>query len=197
MKTETRNVICFEKKLIIALSSVHLTNFVKTEFASSSVHSNMEFQRRRTTKNLLRMVVHNYRRVWTREEKKANYEHGLMYCVVHGFDKFKKMGKNYLFNGFFIFNLTIFYFQKIFVYLFFNFFLELESWSITEMLFDEEERYLSRPTNPNPLSERDRTKRRKLLRRLGDQLARYLMDIKTENTKIQNSYNRANPIVLN
>ena len=119
MKTETRNFICFEKKLIIALSSVHLTNFVKTEFASSSVHSNMEFQRRRTTKNRLRMVVHNYRRVWTREEKKANYEHGLMYCVVHGFDKFKKMGKNYLFNGFFIFNLTFFFIFKKYSFIYF------------------------------------------------------------------------------
>ncbi len=65
------------------------------------------------------------------------------------------------------------------------------------MLYDEEERHLSRPTNPNPLSERDRAKRRQLLRRLGDQLTRYLMDIKTENIKIQNSYNRANPIVIN
>ena len=52
------------------------------------------------------MVVHNHRKVWTREEKKVNYEFGLMYCVVHGYDKFKKMGKNYLFlyfHGFFIF----------------------------------------------------------------------------------------------
>ena len=50
-KTETWNVICFEKNLISVLSSVHLTNFVKTESASSSVHSNIEFQRRRTPEN--------------------------------------------------------------------------------------------------------------------------------------------------
>ena len=90
-----------------------------------------------------------------------------------------------------------FTFKKIFVYLFLLFFLELESWSITEMLYDEESRHLSRPNNPNPLSDTDRAKRRKLLRQLGNQLAKYLMDIKTENLKIQNNFARANPIVLN
>lgn len=65
------------------------------------------------------------------------------------------------------------------------------------MLYDEEEKHLSRPDNPNPLSDRDRDQRRKLLRKLGNQLTKYLMDIKTENMKIENNFNRANPIVLN
>ena len=65
------------------------------------------------------------------------------------------------------------------------------------MLYDEEDRHLSRPNNPNPLDERDKAKRRRLLRSLGNQLTKYLMDIKTENMKIQNNFNRANPIVLN
>ena len=80
------------------------------------------------------MVVHNHRAVWTEEEKKVNYEFGMMYCAVHGFEKFKKMGKNYLFlylNGFFIFNLfkrvlyfnlTIFIFSKNIHFLFLLFF---------------------------------------------------------------------------
>ena len=86
-----------------------------------------------------------------------------------------------------------------FVYLFiyFYFFLELESWAITEMLYDEEERHLSRPNNPNPLTDADRAKRRKLLAALGNQLTKYLNDIRTENLKIQNNFNRANPIILN
>ena len=85
-----------------------------------------------------------------------------------------------------------------FVYLFiyFYFFLELESWAITEMLYDEEERHLSRPNNPNPLTKGELDERRKLLRALGDQLTKYLMDIKTQNMKIQNNFNRAHPIVL-
>ena len=41
------------------------------------------------------MVVFNHRKVWTDEEKKVNYEWGLMYCAVHGFEKFKRTGKNY------------------------------------------------------------------------------------------------------
>ena len=86
-----------------------------------------------------------------------------------------------------------------FVYLFiyFYFFLELESWAITEMLYDEEERHLSRPNNPNPFTDTDRAKRRKLLAALGNQLTKYLNDIRTENLKIQNNFNRANPIILN
>ena len=122
------------KKIWLAYSVAFiLTNFVKTESASSSVHSNIEFQRRRTPK-ILEMVVHNHRAVWTEEEKKVNYEFGMMYCAVHGFEKFKKMGKNYLFlylNGFFIFNLfkrvlyfnlTIFIFSKNIQFLFLLFF---------------------------------------------------------------------------
>jgi hypothetical protein len=50
---------------------------------------------------ILEMVVHNHRAVWTEEEKKVNYEFGMMYCAVHGFEKFKKMGKNYLFISLF------------------------------------------------------------------------------------------------
>ena len=73
------------------------------------------------------MVVHNHRKVWTEEEKKVNYEHGLMYCAVHGFEKFKRTGKNYLFSLFltgslFFFNLTIFYFSKINILLFIYFY---------------------------------------------------------------------------
>ena len=86
---------------------------------------------------------------------------------------------------------------RLFIYLFLLFFLELESWSITEMLYDEEERHLSRPNNPNPLTDADRAKRRKLLAALGNQLTKYLNDIRTENLKIQNNFNRANPIILN
>ena len=65
------------------------------------------------------------------------------------------------------------------------------------MLYDEEDRHLSRADNPKPLDDKDRTTRRKLLRDLGNQLTRYLMVIKTENMKIQNCFARANPIVLN
>ena len=46
------------------------------------------------------MAIHNHRKVWTEEEKKVYYEHGLMYCAVHGYEKFKKTGKNYLFSLF-------------------------------------------------------------------------------------------------
>ena len=73
----------------------------------------LNFDEEGLQKNLLNMVVHDHRKVWSEEEKTVNYEHGLMYCAVHGYEKFKKTGKNYLFiyfNGFFIFNLTIFYF---------------------------------------------------------------------------------------
>jgi hypothetical protein len=65
------------------------------------------------------------------------------------------------------------------------------------MLYDEEDRHLSRADNPKPLDDKDRTTRRKLLRDLGNQLTRYLMVIKTENMKIQNCFARVNPIVLN
>ena len=41
------------------------------------------------------MVVHNPRRIWTPLEKKLNYEFGIAYCARYGYDKFKKMGKNY------------------------------------------------------------------------------------------------------
>ena len=54
------------------------------------------------------MVVHNYKRLWTRLEKENNYEFGAMYCAVHGYEKFKTQGENYLF----IFNLTITLFAK-------------------------------------------------------------------------------------
>ena len=92
---------------------------------------------------------------------------------------------------------TVFKNKYPFIYLFiFTFFLELESWAITEMLYDEEERHLSRPNNPNPLTKGELDERRKLLRALGDQLTKYLMDIKTQNMKIQNNFNRAHPIVL-
>ena len=65
------------------------------------------------------------------------------------------------------------------------------------MLYDEEERHLSRPNNPIPFTDKDRAKRRKLLAALGNQLTKYLNDIRTENLKIQNNFNRANPIILN
>ena len=65
------------------------------------------------------------------------------------------------------------------------------------MLFDEEDRHLSRPNNPRPFDNDDRARRRKLLRALGNQLTRYLMVVKTENMKIQNNFARAHPIVLN
>ena len=61
-----------------------------------------------------KMVLHNYKRLWTRLEKENNYEFGMMYCAIHGFEKFKKQGENYLFIfnltiSLFFFNLTIFY----------------------------------------------------------------------------------------
>ena len=65
------------------------------------------------------------------------------------------------------------------------------------MLYDEEDRHLSRADNPRPLNEKDRATRRKLLSDLGNQLTRYLMVIKNENMKIHNNFARANPIVLN
>ena len=54
------------------------------------------------------MAIHNHRKVWTEEEKKVYYEHGLMYCAVHGYEKFKKTGKNYLFSLFLTGSLFIF-----------------------------------------------------------------------------------------
>ena len=116
------------KKIWLAYSVAFiLTNFVKTESASSSVHSNIGFQRRRTPKILV-MVVHNHRAVWTEEEKKVNYEFGMMYCAVHGFEKFKKMGKNYLFIS--LFKRVLYFliwrflfFQKTFISYFYFFFI--------------------------------------------------------------------------
>ena len=95
------------------------------------------------------------------------------------------------------FNLTIFIFFKTFSFFYFHFFLELESWAISMMLFDNEERMLSRPENPRPLTDKDRDRRNRLLHALGNQLTRYLALIKAEDTKIKNNVARENPITIN
>ena len=82
-------------------------------------------------------------------------------------------------------------------FLIFTFFLEIQSWSIAMMLFDDEERHLRRPENPRPLDNEDWARRRRLLHSLGNQLTRFLMRIKEEDRKIKNNVARANPIRLN
>ena len=64
------------------------------------------------------------------------------------------------------------------------------------MIFDHEERHLSRPDNPRPLTRKDRDRRRSLLHALGNQITRYLSVIKAEDLKIRNNVARQNPIVI-
>ena len=52
---------------------------------------------RQQPQNSSTMVLHNYKRVWTRLERANNYEYGMMFCAVHGFEEFKRQGENYLF----------------------------------------------------------------------------------------------------
>ena len=68
----------------------------------------IEFPKKQKSYKYRTMVLHNHKRLWTRLERRNNYEHGMMYCAVHGFEKFKKQGENYLF----IFNLTNFLFSN-------------------------------------------------------------------------------------
>ena len=143
------------------------------------------------------MVVHNTRRLWTRLERQRNYEFGITYCSRYGYQRFKKMGKNYLFTYFnltssFFFNLTIF--SK--TYSFFNFFLELECWEVANMIYDNESMWLYRPENPRPPTKKDKERRRSLLHAMGNQFARYLAVTKAESVRIQNNVNRQNPIVI-
>ena len=49
-----------------------------------------------------KMVVHHGDRLWTRLERERNYQFGMTYVARYGYEKFKRMGKNY-FNEFFIF----------------------------------------------------------------------------------------------
>ena len=76
-------------------------------------------------------------------------------------------------------------------------FLELESWSISMKLFDDEEVYLRRPENPAPLNDEAWARRRRLLHQLGNQLTRFLVQIQTEDRKIKNNVAKQNPIVIN
>lgn len=64
------------------------------------------------------------------------------------------------------------------------------------MIYDNEERRLSRPDNPRPLTKKDRDRRRSLLHAVGNQLTRYLSVIKAEDLKIRNDVARMNPIVI-
>ena len=64
------------------------------------------------------------------------------------------------------------------------------------MIYDNEERHLSRPDNPRPLTKKDRDRRRSLLHAVGNQLTRYLSVIKAEDLKIRNDVARMNPIVI-
>ena len=86
--------------------------------------------------------------------------------------------------------MTIFFLKLI------HFFLELECWEVANMIFDNEERHLSRPNNPRPFTKKDRDRRRRLLHALGNQLTRYLNVIKAEDLKIRNNVARLNPIVI-
>jgi len=45
---------------------------------------------RQQPQNSSTMVLHNYKRVWTRLERANNYEYGMMFCAVHGFEEFKR-----------------------------------------------------------------------------------------------------------
>ena len=78
----------------------------------------------------------------------------------------------------------------------FYFFLELQSWETSMTLFDDKERWLRRPENPRPLSDRDWNERRKLLHDLGNQITRYIALVRREDLRMKNSVARANPIQI-
>ena len=100
-KTETRNVICFEKKLNSLLSSVHLTKFLKLSLQGLQCLIDRWMSRKQEQKSKnsrkIKMVLHNHKRLWTPLERRNNYEYGSIYCTRFGFEKFKKMGENHLF----------------------------------------------------------------------------------------------------
>ena len=100
-KTETRNVICFEKKLNSLLSSVHLTKFLKLSLQGLQCLIDRWMSRKQEQKSKnsrkIKMVLHNHKRLWTPLERRNNYEYGSIYCARFGFEKFKKMGENHLF----------------------------------------------------------------------------------------------------
>ena len=103
-KTETKNVICFEKKAEQLTQQRSFNKFFKTESARppvfnrpvnvnaarSKIHKNQKFQK-------IKMFLHNHKRLWTPLERRNNYEYGSIYCARHGFERFKKMGENHLF----------------------------------------------------------------------------------------------------
>ena len=103
------------------------------------------------------------------------------------------------------FNLTTF-FPKLFLIwrLFFSkayfsiliFFLELECWTVANMIFDHETSWISRPNNPRPPLKKDLDRRRRLLHAMGNQFARYLAVIRAESLKIKNNVAKENPIVI-
>ena len=63
-------------------------------------------------------------------------------------------------------------------------------------LFDDEERWLPRPENPRPLTDRDWNERRKLLHDLGNQITRYLALVRREDVRMRNNVARADPIQI-
>ena len=63
-------------------------------------------------------------------------------------------------------------------------------------LFDDEERWLRRPENPRPLSDRDWNVRRKLLQDLGNQITKYIALVQIEDIRMMNSITRAAPIQI-
>ena len=132
-KTETKNVICFEKKAeqLTQQRSLKaeqltqqrfLTNFFKTESARPPVFNRLaNFNVARSKKNPeksknQKMVHHNHKRLWTPIERRNIYEYGAIYCARFGFERFKKMGENHLF---FIFDLTNYFNLTIFIFFIF------------------------------------------------------------------------------
>ena len=63
-------------------------------------------------------------------------------------------------------------------------------------LFDDKERWLRRPENPRPLSDRDWNEQRKLLHDLGNQITRYIALVQSEDIRMKNSVARADPIQI-
>jgi hypothetical protein len=50
---------------------------------------------RKVYRNLRRFKMVNHDRLWTHLERQRNYQFGMTYCARYGYEKFKRMGKNY------------------------------------------------------------------------------------------------------
>ena len=66
------------------------------------------------------MVVHGPFRTWTPIERERNYQFGMTYCARYGYEKFKQMGKKYLFTYFNLTSSLFFkfddFFQNLFIF---------------------------------------------------------------------------------